>query len=150
MCFKSTMRYFDRFRVLKLNRVLLKTSSNEDGGLIPTVDKAKRLFPFPHFTAIPMAMPIVSGLPYYWDTYSHRTTELGENRKWKIQDGGLHSWNVYISVPRLASNVNTTASLLFSDSAIPMGHVSITYDWTGRKPEVESPEYRHHEFTTFG
>jgi len=122
----------------ELNHVLLNAFLNErkwniqdeDGGLKPEVDTAKRLFPFPNLIATRFQQIYLCfrGRPYQWDMYLYRTTKLGGNRKWKIQDGGLHPWNSYISPPRLASNTIPTAILMFSGSAIPMGHVFILYD----------------------
>jgi len=127
---------FIRLRDREPNHVLLKTFLNErkwntqDGGLKPEVDTAKRLFPFPHSIATRFYMIYVCfrGRPYQWDMFLYLSTKLGGNRKWKIQDGGLHPWNAYIWPPRLASNAIPTDILMFSGSAILMGHVSILYD----------------------
>jgi len=97
-----------RLRDRELNHVLLHTFLNErkwniqDGGLKPEVDTVKRLFPFPHLIATRYTdIPMFSGSAIPMGHVSVRTTKLGGNRKWKIQDGGLHPWNAYISPPRV-------------------------------------------------
>jgi len=63
--------------------------------------------------AILTAIPMFSGLAIPVGMYPYCTTKLGGNRKWKIQDGGLHPWNAYISAPRRASNAMSTAIPMF-------------------------------------
>jgi len=117
-----------RLRDSELNHVLLNTFSNErkwkiqDGSLKPEVDMAKRLSPLPHLiaTRIQRLNLCFPRWKYQWDIYLYRTTKLERNQKWKIQDGGLHLWNPYISTHRLASNAIPTAIPMFSVSVIPV------------------------------
>jgi len=56
------------------------------------------------------------------------TNKLGGNRKWKIQNGGLHPWNAYISAPRRASNAIPSAIPYVFD----VSHINGTCIYTAR------------------
>lgn len=75
-----------------------------------------------------MTTPILRGSDIPMDMYLDRMTELEENRKWKIQDGGIHSLNGCISAPRLNSNEIQTAIPMLPRSDNLMGYVSLPYN----------------------
>ena len=54
------------------------------------------------------------------------------NRKWKIQDGGLHTWNTYISACTQDGDEIPTAIPMFSGSSYLMGVMTMFCDQTGR------------------
>jgi len=126
LCFRGRPNQWDMYLYQTTKLGGNRKWKTQDGGLHPwnAYISAPRLASHAILTAILLFL----GRPYEWDMYLHRTTKLGGNREWKIQDGGLHSWNAYISAPRLASNAIPTAIPMFSESAIPMGHISIPYD----------------------
>jgi len=56
---------------------------------------------------------------------SAQYNQRGRNMKWRVRNGSHHIWNLYISAPRLDSNVIPTVMSEFPRSSNPLELVSI-------------------------
>ena len=90
---------------------------------------------------------ISKSISIFGDAHSNgNTSETARcNCKWKIQDGGLHSLNAYISACTWHSNAIKTATPMFSGSSYAMGVVSMLYDQTDRNRKWEVHGQTHIE-----
>ena len=60
--------------------------------------------------AIPMDIPMFSGSGIPMEQVSTLYNQSGKNRKWKIQDGGLHNW---VHIPQLPDYIASRSQQLY-------------------------------------
>ena len=77
--------------------------------------------------------------------YPHHHT--GRNRKWKIEDSGLQTWNTCDSACTQDKNEVWSATPIFSRSSYQMGLVVVLYHQTGKKLDIKNLRWWHPRVT---
>ena len=83
------------------------------------------------------AVPMTPGSSYAMEVMAMLYDQTGRNRRWEIQDGGMWTWNTFISACIQDSNAIPTAITMFSGSSYPMRVLAMLYDRTGRNRKWE-------------